>query len=101
MNDEAVEAAAEAIRYNDPTDRVYRAESPADMVEDGWHKAWLELARECLAAALPHIRQQIEREIIALAPYNCELRPDGSEDPQTAAWVEGIKDAARVARGVS
>jgi len=60
--------------------------------------------RDCiLAAAVPHIeraiRDRIADEITALAPYNCELRYDGREDPGMAAWVQGIGDAARVARG--
>jgi hypothetical protein len=31
--------------------------------------------------------------ILVLAPHNCELRHDGTEDPRVAAWVEGIKDS--------
>jgi hypothetical protein len=55
-----------------------------------------------LAAALPVLRAEIANEIAdkitGLARYNCELGYDGTEDRTTAAWVEGIHNAADIAR---
>lgn len=54
-----------------------------------------------LRVEVTDLRQQLAAEIVKLAPYNCELLPDGREDPRTAAWVEGIKDAADLVRGAA
>ena len=32
--------------------------------------------------------------IVALAPYNMELRPDGSEDREAASYVSGVQAAS-------
>lgn len=41
-----------------------------------------------------------QAEIAKLAPYNVELRPDGSEDRETAAYVAGIDAAHGAMRAV-
>lgn len=51
-----------------------------------------------LETAWPQICAMLADEVTRLAPYNVELRPDGREDPLTASWVEGIKDAAEALR---
>ena len=60
--------------------------------DDCWY-----LARAALAAAVPILLADVAERIRKLAPYNCELRPDGSED----AWVEGIHDAHDVVRSAA
>lgn len=44
-------------------------------------------------AVLDLIRTHVETAILACAPYNMELRPDGTEDALAAAYVEGIATA--------
>lgn len=32
-------------------------------------------------------------ELAQMLPVNCELRPDGSEDPEAAAYVDGVRES--------
>lgn len=40
--------------------------------------------------------KEAEAAVTAAAPYNIELRHDGSEDPQAAVWVDGIRTSVAV-----
>lgn len=58
-------------------------------------------SRSAVAAAYPLIAaavrdgtlREVEAVIAGLASYNCELRYDGTEDPEIGAWVQGIHNA--------
>ena len=61
----------------------------ADLVR-GWLEDWLAEQR---ADAVRVALGKVERRIAADFPLNGELRPDGTEDPQAAAYVEGLNVA--------
>lgn len=44
-------------------------------------------------------RERIATEIATAIPYNAELRPDGTEDHDTAIYVGALHDAWRIAKG--
>lgn len=46
-------------------------------------------ALRAAADQLEAVRKALDESI---PPYNSELRPDGSEDPIMAAYVDGVKD---------
>ena len=46
------------------------------------------------------VLQEAADTIAGLAPYGVELRPDGSEDPLTSAWVEGLREAHTAVRAL-
>jgi hypothetical protein len=58
----------------------------------------IESLRDELRRARAAVANEIADKIAGLARYNCELGYDGTEDRTTAAWVEGIHNAADIAR---
>lgn len=68
---------------------------------DGWEGDYS--VTSAIEAAAPiierQVREQITNRILDLTPYNCELRPDGSEDPIRAAYAEAVREAVEIARG--
>lgn len=63
ISPEALYAAAEEIRYDDTSDSKDYTEPWDELVEKGWHEPYLDLAQRVLSAALPHLRDQIERQL--------------------------------------
>jgi len=62
--------------------------------------ALLPLLAQVKATARAEALEGADAAVVGLASYNCELRYDGTEDPGTAAWVEGIKDAHEAIRSL-
>jgi hypothetical protein len=60
-----------------------------------------EVAAEVLAAAVPALLNDLADRIAKLASYNCELRYDGTEDPEVGAWVQGIHNAHDLVRAAA
>jgi hypothetical protein len=85
-----------------------RAESGAVPPQDGYcvcddgHPArdcGIRAHREAAGAVPPHNidREAVLEAISECAPHNVELQPTGMEDPLTAAYVDGVRDAYHAA----
>lgn len=69
----------------------------ADLVK-AFKDAWLDADAKGQAghrpeAGLEAVRPLLEEAVVALAPYGMALQHDGTEDKETAAYVEGVKAA--------
>lgn len=65
-------------------------ECPGTHAYRGGYEVLRAAVEEIIQARLERVGQAI---IQASPPINYELRPDGREDPQAAAYVQGFKEA--------
>ena len=61
--------------------------------------AWLAADRARVRA---EVLAEVREALVKAAPrLNAELRPDGTEDPVMAAYIEGFRDAWQTVRGMA
>ena|SRR5690625_1268385 len=94
IRDAAIEAAAKVLYLsNYPDDGRNRLGRRGHVLAACWEEA-VPLVDAVLGVVEPALRAEALRDAADahLPPINCELLPDGREDPETAAYVEFCRD---------
>jgi len=87
-----------ASRADEGTISAIGAEWVADAILDS---AWLaEQYAAQRAGAVREALSEVERRVAADFPLNGELRPDGTEDPEAAAYIEGLNVAWNIVQEI-
>lgn len=93
---EAVEAAARALAMLEPGEEWPTNEALGGSLtgtrDDEYRREMFDQARDALAAALPHIREQIARDIEAHVSTEPTLM-------HVVDWTDGMETAAAITRG--